>query len=141
MIGTELGKLRSLLVCYRSENVPAGDGRGDWHLRETLAHVDASIAAEPTWPAGGPAGETVLMSVADAFPTRPAAAVRTGTEDHEPTAEVTVTILAQVGNDTYQLGDRTIYGPDRSYAQMAELLRALADEVEPPASGEGASGP
>lgn len=54
----------------------------------------------------------------------------TGTEGHEPTAEVTVTIMARIGHDTYDLGERTIYGPDNSHAQVAELLREIADVVE-----------
>jgi len=56
--------------------------------------------------------------------------VTTGTENHESTAEVTVTIQALVGRDTYCLGDTTIYGPDKSHSQLAGLLRAIADEVE-----------
>lgn len=46
---------------------------------------------------------------------------KTGTEDHELSAEIRVTILARVGNDTYELGDATIY---------AQLLHDIADEVE-----------
>jgi hypothetical protein len=56
--------------------------------------------------------------------------IETGTEGHDPTAEVTVTIQARVGNDTYDLGDATIYGPDTSHGQVADLLRSVADEVE-----------
>lgn len=57
---------------------------------------------------------------------------KTGTEDHEPSAEIRLTIFARVGNDTYELGDRVIYGPDTSHAQVAQLLRDIADEVERP---------
>jgi hypothetical protein len=46
----------------------------------------------------------------------------------EREAAVQVTIQARVGNDTYDLGSADLDTPD--FAQLAELLRRLADELE-----------